>query len=87
MNEELLKKIDNLVESEVIEEGSNFSVKFAEDNALWNLIKKHWPKEVKELEKNGYDEKLWNQLKDNVEGSISRYGLGASINQSTGKVN
>ena len=85
MNEKLIEKIDNLVEKDVIEE-ANYTSKFAEDNALWNLIKKYWPKETKELEKNGYDEKLWNQLKDNVEGSISRYGLGASINQSTGKV-
>ncbi len=86
MNEKLIEKIDNLVEKEVIEEGSNFSVKFSEDKALWILIKKYWPKETKELEKNGYDEKLWNQLSENVRGSISRYGLGASVNSSTGKV-
>ena len=51
-----------------------YVVKFSEDKALWNLVKKYWPNETKQLEK-GYDEKLMNTLKDNVMGSISRYGF------------
>ena len=52
----------------------SYQSKFVEDKTLWNLVKKYWPKEAKQLEK-GYDEKLMNKLKDYVMGSISRYGL------------
>lgn len=70
------------------EENLNESYKsaFTEDGNLWKLVKKYWPKETKKLEKDGYDEKTWNDLKDSISGSISRYGFGARIDQSTKKV-
>lgn len=58
-----------------LNEGTNYKSSFSEDKDLWKLIKKYWPKEAKQLEK-GYDEKLKNDLQENVSGSISRYGFG-----------
>lgn len=68
-----MRLVEHLEEQKAILNES-YKTSFVEDKALWTLIKKHWPKEAKQLEK-GYDEKLMNKLKDYVMGSISRYGL------------
>ena len=65
---QLLEFIDSMSVNE------SYSVPFTEDPNFWKLVKKHWPKEAKQLEK-GYDEKLYNQLRDYVAGSVSRYGF------------
>lgn len=67
------KKKKKKMDESTLNEASYKSA-FTEDKALWKLVRKHWPKEAKQLEK-GYDEKIMNALKDSVMGSISRYGL------------
>lgn len=72
LNEFLEKALER---QKIVNERVDYKSGFSEDDALWKIIKKYWPKETRQLEK-GYDEKLKNDLQEKVAGSISRYGFG-----------